>query len=96
MPQVSDSTSAKVLTMEPGPRHPHRQRGCRRKGFDSVELVKALLSDFEGGCDGLFHGDLHAGNLYVDAEGRVVFFDFGVIGAVHPRPAGCCASGHCW
>ena len=59
----------------------------RKAGFDGTELVKALLfSVFEGGLrHGLFHGDLHAGNLYVDAEGRIVFFDFGIMGRIDPR-----------
>ena len=59
----------------------------RKKGFDGTELVKALLfSVFEGGLrHGLFHGDLHAGNLYVDDAGKIVFFDFGIMGRVDPR-----------
>jgi predicted unusual protein kinase regulating ubiquinone biosynthesis (AarF/ABC1/UbiB family) len=59
----------------------------RKAGFDGVELVKTLLfSVFEGGLrHGLFHGDLHAGNLYVDEQGRVVFFDFGIMGRIDPR-----------
>jgi len=41
---------------------------------------------FEGGLrHGLFHGDLHAGNLYVDDQGRIVFFDFGIMGRLDPR-----------
>jgi ubiquinone biosynthesis protein len=89
VPQVYwDYTSHRVLTME-------RVNGIRiddapairKAGFDGVELVKALLfSLFEGGLrHGLFHGDLHAGNLYVDAEGRIVFFDFGIMGRIDPR-----------
>jgi ubiquinone biosynthesis protein len=89
VPQVYwDFTSHRVLTME-------RVNGIRiddaaairKAGFDGVELVKALLfSLFEGGLrHGLFHGDLHAGNLYVDDEGRIVFFDFGIIGRIDPR-----------
>jgi ubiquinone biosynthesis protein len=83
-----DLTSARVLTME-------RIQGTRiddvatirKKGFDGTELVKALLfSVFEGGLrHGLFHGDLHAGNLYVDDDGKIVFFDFGIMGRVDPR-----------
>ncbi len=67
-----DFTSERVLTME-------RVQGIRiddvaairKAGFDGVELVKALVfSLFEGGLrHGLFHGDLHAGNLYVDDGG---------------------------
>jgi ubiquinone biosynthesis protein len=89
VPQVYwDFTSHRVLTME-------RVNGIRiddaaairKAGFDGVELVKALLfSLFEGGLrHGLFHGDLHAGNLYVDDEGRIVFFDFGIMGRIDPR-----------
>jgi predicted unusual protein kinase regulating ubiquinone biosynthesis (AarF/ABC1/UbiB family) len=89
VPQVYwDFTSHRVLTME-------RVRGIRiddaaairKAGFDGVELVKALLfSLFEGGLrHGLFHGDLHAGNLYVDEAGRIVFFDFGIMGRIDPR-----------
>jgi ubiquinone biosynthesis protein len=81
-------TSDRVLTME-------RVQGIRiddvaairKAGFDGVELVKALLfSLFEGGLrHGLFHGDLHAGNLYVDEQGHIVFFDFGIMGRIDPR-----------
>ena len=89
VPQVHwDFTTERVLTME-------RVRGIRiddvaairKAGFDGVELVKALVfSLLEGGLrHGLFHGDLHAGNLYVDAEGRIVFFDFGIMGRIDPR-----------
>lgn len=83
-----DFTSDRVLTME-------RVQGIRiddvaairKAGFDGTELVKALLfSLFEGGLrHGLFHGDLHAGNLYVDDQGRIVFFDFGIMGRIDPR-----------
>lgn len=89
VPQVYwDLTSERVLTME-------RIQGVRiddvtairKAGFDGIELVKALLfSVFEGGLrHGLFHGDLHAGNLYVDDDGKIVFFDFGIMGRVDPR-----------
>ncbi|WP_193046285.1 ABC1 kinase family protein [Mycolicibacterium baixiangningiae] len=89
VPQVYwDLTSERVLTME-------RVSGIRiddaaavrKAGFDGTELVKALLfSLFEGGLrHGLFHGDLHAGNLYIDGDGKIVFFDFGIMGRIDPR-----------
>lgn len=89
VPQVHwDFTTERVLTME----RVHGIRidnaaAIRKAGFDGVELVKALLfSVFEGGLrHGLFHGDLHAGNLYVDEAGRIVFFDFGIMGRIDPR-----------
>jgi ubiquinone biosynthesis protein len=83
-----DYTTEKVLTME-------RVAGARiddvaairKAGFDGTELVKALLfSVFEGGLrHGLFHGDLHAGNLFVDDKGRIVFLDFGIMGRIDAR-----------
>jgi ubiquinone biosynthesis protein len=89
VPQVHwNFTSERVLTME-------RVSGVRiddvaairKAGFDGTELVKALLfSVFEGGLKhGLFHGDLHAGNLFVDEQGRIVFLDFGIMGRIDPR-----------
>jgi len=89
VPQVYwDYTTTKVLTME-------RVQGIRiddvaaigEADFDGTELVKALLfSIFEGGLrHGLFHGDLHAGNLFVDDQGRIVFLDFGIMGRIDPR-----------
>jgi predicted unusual protein kinase regulating ubiquinone biosynthesis (AarF/ABC1/UbiB family) len=81
-------TTRRVLTME----RVHGIRiddaaAIRKAGFDGVELVKALLfSVFEGALrHGLFHGDLHAGNLYVDQDGKIVFFDFGIMGRIDPR-----------
>ncbi len=89
VPQVYwNLTSERVLTMErvTGVRIDDAA-AIREKGFDGTELVKALLfSLFEGGLrHGLFHGDLHAGNLYVDDDGKIVFFDFGIMGRIDPR-----------
>ncbi|WP_134147828.1 ABC1 kinase family protein [Mycobacteroides salmoniphilum] len=51
-------------------------------GHDGVTLIKTLLlvlleSIFRRG---IFHGDLHAGNVQVDAQGRVVLLDWGITG----------------
>ncbi len=89
VPQVHwELTSERVLTMQ----RVHGVRiddvpTIRTKGFDGTELVKALLfATFEGGLrHGLFHGDLHAGNLLVDDDGRIVFLDFGIMGRIDPR-----------
>ncbi|MEV3901674.1 AarF/ABC1/UbiB kinase family protein [Mycobacterium sp. NPDC050551] len=89
VPQVYwDLTSERVLTMErvTGVRIDDAA-AIRKQGFDGTELVKALLfSVFEGGLKhGLFHGDLHAGNLFVDDDGKIVFLDFGIMGRIDPR-----------
>ncbi|AZQ15509.1 MULTISPECIES: AarF/ABC1/UbiB kinase family protein [Halorubrum] len=34
--------------------------------------------------DGVFHADPHPGNLAVDEDGRVIFYDFGMAGRVDP------------
>jgi ubiquinone biosynthesis protein len=34
--------------------------------------------------DGFFHGDMHQGNLFVDAGGTVVAVDFGIMGRIGP------------
>lgn len=34
---------------------------------------------------GFFHGDVHAGNLLLDTEGRVVFLDFGIMGELDDK-----------
>lgn len=89
VPQVHwEYTSERVLTME----RVHGVRiddvaAIRKQGHDGTELVKALMfSVFEGGLrHGLFHGDLHAGNLLVDSQGRIVFLDFGIMGRINPR-----------
>jgi len=35
--------------------------------------------------DGFFHGDPHSGNLKVTEEGKLVFFDFGMVGILRPE-----------
>ncbi len=81
-------TTARVLTME----YVDAVRiddvdAVRAGGHDGVALLRTLLlslleSAFRGG---IFHGDLHAGNVLVDAEGRVVFLDFGIVGRFDDR-----------
>ncbi len=51
-------------------------------GFDGAELLKVAVRSWLHGAlvHGVFHGDLHAGNLRVDREGRATFLDFGICG----------------
>jgi ubiquinone biosynthesis protein len=35
--------------------------------------------------DGFFHADMHPGNLFVDADGRLVAVDFGIMGRLGPK-----------
>jgi predicted unusual protein kinase regulating ubiquinone biosynthesis (AarF/ABC1/UbiB family) len=59
----------------------------RAAGHDGETLVRNLLlslldSAFHGG---LFHGDLHAGNVLVDDDGKLVLLDFGIVGRFDAR-----------
>ena len=54
----------------------------RQAGIDPSAVFTALLvSFFEGaGIYGVFHGDLHGGNMIVTPEGKAGIFDFGITG----------------
>ena len=51
-------------------------------GFDRVALARAVIQSFLRHAirDGFFHADMHPGNLFVDAAGRLVAVDFGIMG----------------
>jgi ubiquinone biosynthesis protein len=51
-------------------------------GIDTDTLLRAgLIACLEGAViHGVFHGDLHGGNLLVQPDGRTVLFDFGITG----------------
>lgn len=54
----------------------------REAGHDVEELLRCGVRAWMEACleHGLFHGDVHAGNLFVTADGRLVFLDFGIMG----------------
>jgi ubiquinone biosynthesis protein len=47
-------------------------------GLIAVTVVRSFL--VQALCGGFFHADMHQGNLFVDAEGRLVVVDFGIMG----------------
>jgi ubiquinone biosynthesis protein len=49
-------------------------------GIDTHEILRTGMIGFTEGCmvHGIFHGDLHGGNLFVTAEGRIALLDFGI------------------
>lgn len=59
----------------------------RAAGHDLTELVRiGARAWFEGALvHGLFHGDIHAGNLFVTPAGDVAFLDFGIMGRLDER-----------
>ena len=51
-------------------------------GFDAPKLGRALIQSFLRHAlrDGLFHADMHQGNLFIDPQGRIAAVDFGIMG----------------
>ncbi len=58
------------------------QEGIDREKFMNEGLRCYLKMVFK---DGLFHGDLHAGNLFVMADGRIGLIDFGIVGRLNRK-----------
>jgi len=56
--------------------------GMREAGVDTAAVVRALMVSFLEGAAlfGVFHGDLHGGNLFVRRDGRVALLDYGITG----------------
>jgi ubiquinone biosynthesis protein len=56
--------------------------GMRNAGIDTTEVVRALMISFLEGATlyGVFHGDLHGGNLFVRHDGTVALLDYGITG----------------
>jgi ubiquinone biosynthesis protein len=62
--------------------------GMQAAGIDTEAVVRALMLSFLEGAVlfGVFHGDLHGGNLFVRRDGRVALLDFGITGRLdEPR-----------
>jgi ubiquinone biosynthesis protein len=55
-------------------------------GHDPKRIAFAVIQTFltQALRDGFFHADMHPGNLFVDAEGRIVAVDFGIMGRLSP------------
>jgi ubiquinone biosynthesis protein len=56
--------------------------GMKAAGIDTEDVVRtAMVALMEGAMvHGIFHGDLHGGNLFVLADGRTALLDFGIVG----------------
>jgi predicted unusual protein kinase regulating ubiquinone biosynthesis (AarF/ABC1/UbiB family) len=57
------------------------------RGIDGEDLLrKGMKVAFEAMCvHGPFHGDVHAGNIWVLDDGRAAFLDFGLMGELPDR-----------
>lgn len=58
----------------------------RNAGIDTHDVIRIAVVGFTEGCliRGIFHGDLHAGNLFVTPEGRIALMDFGITARLTP------------
>jgi ubiquinone biosynthesis protein len=56
-------------------------------GVDTHEVVRSGMIGFMEGAliHGVFHGDLHGGNLYVRPDGRTALLDFGITGRMSEK-----------
>jgi ubiquinone biosynthesis protein len=56
--------------------------GMKAAGIDTSAVVRAGMVAFLEGAMlfGVFHGDLHGGNMFVQPDGRVALLDFGITG----------------
>ncbi len=56
--------------------------GMHRAGIDTEAVIRASMVAFLEGVmlHGVFHGDLHGGNLFVMQDGRVALLDHGITG----------------
>ncbi|TDU00790.1 MULTISPECIES: 2-polyprenylphenol 6-hydroxylase [Azorhizobium] len=56
--------------------------GLEAAGHDLQNLARIVMQSFlrQAMRDGFFHADMHPGNLFVDAEGRLVVVDCGIMG----------------
>ncbi len=54
--------------------------GMQEAGIDTEEVLRSMMISFLEGAMiyGVFHGDLHGGNLFVMRDGRVALLDYGI------------------
>ncbi|MBP6002561.1 MAG: AarF/ABC1/UbiB kinase family protein [Pyrinomonadaceae bacterium] len=83
-----NATTSKVMTMEfiHGAKVTDLEEQKRRNvSPEKVNrlLIKTYLKQLLE--DGFFHADPHPGNLLVMADGRIAFFDFGMVGRITPE-----------
>ncbi len=83
-----NATTSKVLTMEfiHGTKVTDLEEQARRN-ISPAKVNRLLIKTYLKQLleDGFFHADPHPGNLLVMPDGRVAFFDFGMVGRITPE-----------
>jgi ubiquinone biosynthesis protein len=61
--------------------------GMREAGVDTAAVLRAALISFLEGAllYGVFHGDLHGGNMLVQPDGTIALLDFGITGRLNQK-----------
>jgi len=79
----------RLLVMDRLPGQPVSRAGALLTGLSDAErsrlattLLGATLEQIIG--DGIFHADLHAGNIFITPEGKLGLLDFGAVGRLDP------------
>lgn len=89
IPRVEfDLTTERVLTMEALDGIPlSSEASLKQPGVDPNEIIKLGLKAYLKMVfsDGLFHGDLHAGNFFIFPDATIGLIDFGVVGRLNNR-----------
>jgi ubiquinone biosynthesis protein len=89
VPEIDwERTARTVLTLEWIDGTPLTDRkALEARGLDLPTLGRALMQTFLRHAlrDGFFHADMHPGNLFVDADGRITAVDFGIMGRLSPK-----------
>lgn len=77
----------RVLVMERIHGYPYSATDqVKAAGIDTREMLKARMVCFAEGAllHGVFHGDLHGGNVLICPDGREAILDFGIVGRFSP------------
>ncbi len=83
-----DLTTERILVLEFLKGIPLSQEtSLQQSGVNKEEVVKKALQIYLKMVftDGLFHGDLHAGNFFIYPDNRIGLVDFGVVGRLNSR-----------
>ncbi len=83
-----DLTTERILVMEALEGVPLSQdRSLQQPGVDPEQIIRLGLKTYMKMVfsDGLFHGDLHAGNFFVMPNNNIGLIDFGVVGRLTTR-----------
>ena len=86
---VADASGPRVLTMAYVDGAKIDDLAALAAGdIDARQAIKALIESWFALalCTGVFHGDMHAGNLLLTPTGEVVLLDWGIVGRLPGAP----------